>query len=130
MSDSAEVLQFPAPRSRRRHSVQVKLILSSNIRYRTENSIKYTYQGATAMWRFGGEDVNIYRNGVGLINGNSQPWYDGLAANPSLQRPVLFVVDGLQGGSVSEVDGSYILEVTMRAVFTRRRIGRHPKGLN
>lgn len=53
------------------------------------------------MWRFGGEDVNIYGKGVGLINGNGQSWYDGLAANSSLQRPVLFVVDGLHGGSVT-----------------------------
>jgi len=53
------------------------------------------------MWRFGGKDVNIFGGGVGLINGNGQPWYDAFAANASLQRPILLVLDGLHGGSVT-----------------------------
>jgi galacturan 1,4-alpha-galacturonidase len=87
------------------HSIDVAITgtvsFTPNISYWLENSFKYAYQDASAMWRFGGEDVNIYGNGVGVINGNGQPWYDGLAANSSLQRPVLFVVDGLHGGSVT-----------------------------
>ncbi|EXK80458.1 murein transglycosylase [Fusarium oxysporum f. sp. raphani 54005] len=72
-----------------------------DLSYWTEHSFKYTYQDATAFWRFGGEDVNIFGHGVGLINGNGQPWYDAAATNTSLLRPVLFLVDGLRGGSVT-----------------------------
>jgi galacturan 1,4-alpha-galacturonidase len=72
-----------------------------DLSYWTEHSFKYAYQDATAFWRFGGEDVNIFGLGVGLINGNGQPWYDAAATNTSLLRPVLFLVDGLQGGSVT-----------------------------
>ncbi|WP_368859234.1 glycosyl hydrolase family 28 protein, partial [Vibrio parahaemolyticus] len=43
----------------------------------------------------------MYGNGVGLINGNGQPWYDAFAANASLQRPILLVLDGLSGGFVT-----------------------------
>ncbi|KAH7137034.1 pectin lyase fold/virulence factor [Dactylonectria estremocensis] len=72
-----------------------------DIGYWTEHSFKYAYQDATAFWRFGGRDVNIFGHGVGLLNGNGQPWYDGFAANSSLLRPVLFLLDGLHGGSVT-----------------------------
>jgi galacturan 1,4-alpha-galacturonidase len=53
------------------------------------------------MWRFGGKDVNIYGNGVGLINGNGQSWYDRFATNATLERPTLMVLDGINGGSVT-----------------------------
>lgn len=72
-----------------------------DLSYWMEHSFKYVYQDATAFWRFGGEDVNIFGNGVGLLNGNGQPWYDGMAANSSLLRPVLLLLDGLHGGSVT-----------------------------
>ncbi|KAJ4129727.1 hypothetical protein NW754_004010 [Fusarium falciforme] len=74
---------------------------SGDINYWKEHSFKYAYQNASAMWKFGGRDVNIFGKGVGRINGNGQPWYDGLAVDPLLQRPVLFLVDGLHGGSVT-----------------------------
>ncbi|KAH8908026.1 polygalacturonase [Coniochaeta sp. PMI_546] len=74
---------------------------SGDVNYWVKHSFKYAYQVSSAMWRFGGRDVNIYGNGVGLINGNGQPWYDAFAANASLQRPILLVLDGLSGGSVT-----------------------------
>lgn len=74
---------------------------SGDISYWKQHSFKYAYQNASAMWRFGGKDVNIFGKGVGRINGNGQPWYDGFAVDSLLQRPVLFLVDGLHGGSVT-----------------------------
>jgi len=53
------------------------------------------------MWVFGGRDVNIYGNGVGVLNGNGQPWYDRFATNATLMRPTLMVLDGVKGGSVT-----------------------------
>lgn len=67
----------------------------------TEKTFKYAYQDSSAMWRFGGRDVNIYGGGKGLINGNGQPWYDEFQKNSTLRRPILLVLDGLQGGSVT-----------------------------
>jgi galacturan 1,4-alpha-galacturonidase len=67
------------------------------------NSFKYAYQGSSTFWQIGGKDVNIYDagNGTGTIDGSGQAWYDAFAKNATLERPILFVVLGLDGGSVS-----------------------------
>lgn len=80
---------------------------SGDVDYWIANSFKYVYQASSAMWRFGGKDVNIYGNGMGLINGNGQPWYGRFAQNATLQRPVLLVLDGLHGGSVTGLAMQY-----------------------
>ncbi|TDZ34234.1 Exopolygalacturonase X-2 [Colletotrichum spinosum] len=64
-------------------------------------TFKYAFQGSSAMWVFGGNDVNIYGNGVGTLQGNGQKWWDRFATNATLERPILFVTDGLNGGSVT-----------------------------
>ncbi|UPK92414.1 hypothetical protein LCI18_003349 [Fusarium solani-melongenae] len=74
---------------------------SGDVNHWKKHSFKYAYQNASTMWKFGGRDVNVFGKGAGVINENGQPWYDGLAADPLLQRPVLFLVDGLHGGSVT-----------------------------
>jgi galacturan 1,4-alpha-galacturonidase len=74
---------------------------SNDIDYWVENSFKYAFQNSSAFWRFGGKDVNIYGGGHGLIDGNGQAWYDAFATNPTLLRPILFVLDGLKAGSVT-----------------------------
>lgn len=73
----------------------------TDLPYWTEHSFKYAYQDSSAFWRFGGKDVNIFGHGVGLINGNGQPWWDAAPLNSTLLRPILFVLDGLHGGSVT-----------------------------
>jgi galacturan 1,4-alpha-galacturonidase len=74
---------------------------SGDVDYWVEHSFKYAYQDSSAMWRFGGKDVNIFGNGLGLINGNGQPWYDAFAADATLMRPILLMTDGLHGGSIT-----------------------------
>ena len=76
---------------------------STDINYWVANSFKYAYQTSIAFWRFGGRDVNIYGGGVGTLDGSGQVWYDAFAANASLLRPILFVLDGLHGGSVTDL---------------------------
>ncbi|KAG5939101.1 hypothetical protein E4U59_003315 [Claviceps monticola] len=87
------------------HAVDVAISgsvsLSNDVEYWASHSMKYAYQNASAAWRFGGKDVNIYGGGQGVIDGNGQAWYDAFAKNSMLQRPVLFVLDGLKGGSVT-----------------------------
>ncbi|CRK23430.1 hypothetical protein BN1708_003700 [Verticillium longisporum] len=72
-----------------------------DIDYWLPRTFKYQFQGASTWWVFGGEDVHIYGAGVGTLDGNGQAWYDRFAANKTLQRPILFVTDGLRGGSVT-----------------------------
>lgn len=48
-----------------------------------------------------GKDVNIYGNGTGTIDGAGQAWWEAFASNASLLRPILFVTDGLEGGSIT-----------------------------
>ncbi|KAJ3121803.1 hypothetical protein HK100_012230 [Physocladia obscura] len=66
------------------------------------NVYQYTYQSAAAMWIIGGVDINIY--GGGTIDGNGQIWYDGFAANNNIIRPVLLVLDGVNGGAVFDIN--------------------------
>ncbi|GFF57893.1 probable exopolygalacturonase X [Aspergillus udagawae] len=73
----------------------------TDLPYWTEHSFKYAYQDLSAFWRFGGKDVNIFGHGIGLINGNGQPWWDLAPSKSTLLRPILFMLDGLHGGSVT-----------------------------
>ncbi|KAL7952127.1 glycoside hydrolase family 28 protein [Trichoderma barbatum] len=80
---------------------------TNDIDFWVKNSFKYDFQNSSAFWRFGGKDVNIYGGGQGLIDGNGQAWYDAFAAEPTLLRPILLVLDGLERGSdilVSNID--------------------------
>ncbi|KAL1851009.1 hypothetical protein VTK73DRAFT_9564 [Phialemonium thermophilum] len=77
------------------------ITFSADVDYWVEHSFKYTFQNSSTFWRFGGKDVNIYGGGLGVIDGNGQPWYDEFAKNPTLLRPILLVLDGLEGGSVT-----------------------------
>lgn len=74
---------------------------SGDVDYWVDNTFKYAYQASSTFWKFGGTDVVIYGNGVGVINGNGQPWYDAFATNATLLRPILLVLDGVVGGAVS-----------------------------
>lgn len=75
-----------------------------DIDYWSEHSFKYQFQNSSSMWRWGGRDVNIFGGGVGTINGNGQSWWEASVSNKYLLRPVLFVVDGLEGGSMSGIN--------------------------
>lgn len=77
------------------------ITFTNDIDFWVENSFKYAFQNSSAFWRFGGKDVNIYGRGQGLLDGNGQAWYDAFAVEPTLVRPILFVLDGLHGGSVT-----------------------------
>ncbi|ESZ97939.1 Polygalacturonase 1 [Sclerotinia borealis F-4128] len=72
---------------------------SPNITYWTANSFKYVFQNSSAFWQWGGNDINWY--GGGTIDGNGQSWWDAFAKDSTLARPILFVMNGLNGGSMS-----------------------------
>lgn len=72
-----------------------------DIDYWLPRTFKYQFQDSSAWWVFGGEDVHIYGAGAGTIDGQGQAWYDRFADNAKLERPILFVTDGLHGGSIT-----------------------------
>jgi len=74
---------------------------SDNVAAWRPRTFKIAYQNSSAMWKVGGADVNIYGGGVGLLDGRGQAWWDAAAADSTLLRPILLVVDGLHGGSVT-----------------------------
>ncbi|KAJ1566602.1 hypothetical protein HK405_009135, partial [Cladochytrium tenue] len=72
-----------------------------NVTYWQSEMFFWTYQNATSQWVVGGEDVNIYGYGVGILDGRGQAWYDAYAANALIKRPILLVLSALNGGVVS-----------------------------
>lgn len=60
-----------------------------------------TYQNSSTFWKFGGEDVNIFGGGVGTLDGHGEVWWNAKLTNSSLVRPIMFVVDGLKGATIS-----------------------------
>jgi galacturan 1,4-alpha-galacturonidase len=88
----------------------VDVVISGTINFTTdldfwvENAFKYAFQTTSTFWRFGGEDVNIYGGGKGTINGNGQPWWDANVVNATILRPIMMVVDGLNGGTISGIN--------------------------
>lgn len=71
--------------------------------YWVANSFKYPFQDSSTFWRWGGEDVNIFGNGVGEIDGSGQIWYNMAPYNATLLRPILFLTDQLHGAQISGI---------------------------
>lgn len=74
---------------------------STNLTYWQTAAFDLYYQNATSFFLLGGHDINVY--GSGTIQGNGQAWWDAFVTNKALNRPVLFAIVGMQGGSVSGV---------------------------
>ncbi|KAI0018736.1 polygalacturonase [Xylariomycetidae sp. FL0641] len=74
---------------------------SDDVEYWQTASFSYAYQDTHLFWRFGGEDVNIYGDGKGTLDGLGQTWWNAKKENESTWRPVLLGTDGLSGGSIS-----------------------------
>ena len=81
-----------------------KITFTDDIEYWSANTFKYAYQNVSTFWRWGGHDVNIYGGGMGTLEGQGQIWWDTAAVNKTLERPVLLVIDGLHGGTISGIN--------------------------
>ncbi|KAJ4311881.1 Exopolygalacturonase X-2 [Neodidymelliopsis sp. IMI 364377] len=64
-------------------------------------TFQFPFQDGSSWWLWGGKDINLYGLGVGTIDGNGQTWYDAHAVNSTVKRPLLFVTDGWEGGSIT-----------------------------
>lgn len=77
------------------------MTFSQDTDYWQANSFKYAFQGQSAFLAIGGTDVNIF--GGGLIDGAGQIWWDLMVANSTTARPMLFNIDTLDGGTMSNL---------------------------
>ncbi|KAI2940841.1 CAZyme family GH28 [Aspergillus niger] len=64
-------------------------------------AFQYTFQTASLFWRFGGDNVNIYGDGKGVIDGAGQYWWSAMAEDFSVVRPCLLGTDGLHHATIS-----------------------------
>jgi galacturan 1,4-alpha-galacturonidase len=64
-------------------------------------AFQFPFQEGSSWWLWGGKDINLFGLGVGTIDGNGQAWWDANAANSTIKRPLLFVTDGWEGGSIT-----------------------------
>ncbi|KAE8415523.1 pectin lyase fold/virulence factor [Aspergillus pseudocaelatus] len=64
-------------------------------------AFQYAFQTASMFWRFGGENVNIYGDGKGVIDGAGQFWWSAMVQNSSVMRPCLLGTDGLHHATIS-----------------------------
>jgi galacturan 1,4-alpha-galacturonidase len=100
--------------------IQGKIEFSRDTAYWQRSAFKYRFQNAACFFALGGADVNVYGGSTsytpsslrrafvltsagGSLNGNGNVWSSVFAANKNAIRPILFCIDGLNGGSVSDV---------------------------
>jgi galacturan 1,4-alpha-galacturonidase len=81
--------------------IQGKIEFSRDTSYWQRSAFRYKFQNAACFFALGGTDVNVY--GGGSLNGNGNVWSGVFAANKNAIRPILFCIDGLNGGTVSDV---------------------------
>ncbi|KAI5290532.1 hypothetical protein KEM55_008567, partial [Ascosphaera atra] len=81
--------------------VQGKVLFTDDTDYWQQHSFKYAFQNASSFFKLGGEDVNVY--GGGELNGNGMKWWKMFHTDKNIIRPNLFTIEGLIGGSVSNL---------------------------
>ncbi|KAI6092542.1 glycoside hydrolase family 28 protein [Hypoxylon rubiginosum] len=80
----------------------------SDVYYWQNVSFKYAFQNQTVFWKIGGEDVNIYGDlslpeGKSVIDGRGQAYWEALRNDSALYRPMLLALDGIKGGTMSNL---------------------------
>lgn len=84
-----------------RIDIRGRITFTDDMDYWQKHSFKYTFQNESTFFKIGGEDVNIY--GGGELYGNGPTWWKVFAHDKDLWRPILFGIDGLKGGVISDL---------------------------
>ncbi|OOF93525.1 glycoside hydrolase family 28 protein [Aspergillus carbonarius ITEM 5010] len=82
-----------------------KILFTNDTDYWQANAFPQGFQNATTFFQLGGEDVNMYGNGI--LDGNGQVWYDLYAEDDLILRPVLMGIIGLKGGTIGPLKLRY-----------------------
>ncbi|OJD34149.1 glycoside hydrolase family 28 protein [Diplodia corticola] len=81
--------------------IQGYVKFTDDIQHWLDNTFDLGFQNASSFFKLGGSDVNVY--GGGTIDGQGQAWWDNYAKNKHDRRPVLFAIEDMHGGSVSDL---------------------------
>ncbi|KAF9261733.1 pectin lyase-like protein [Marasmius fiardii PR-910] len=71
-------------------NLQGTIRFKPDLQYWLANAFQFAFQNQSTFWLLGGQ--NIVFNGGGTIDGAGQAWYDALAQNSTLQRPITMTV--------------------------------------
>ncbi|UZP38225.1 hypothetical protein NXS19_006041 [Fusarium pseudograminearum] len=73
--------------------------------YWAENSFKFGYQNMSSFWKWGGKDIHIYGdlNKQSVLDGKGQAYWEEMAMNSTLLRPILFSIEGAHGLTMSNL---------------------------
>jgi galacturan 1,4-alpha-galacturonidase len=82
--------------------IQGTIQFSTDTAYWQKSAFKYRYQNAASFFALGGTDVNVY--GGGTLDGNGHVWEGVFARNKDAIRPILFSVNGMNGGTISDLN--------------------------
>lgn len=85
--------------------IQGTIQFTNDTDYWQANAFKQGFQNATTFFQLGGEDVNMY--GDGMLDGNGQVWYDLYAQDALILRPILVGIIGLHGGTIGPLKLRY-----------------------
>uniref|UniRef100_A0A0W0FB77 galacturonan 1,4-alpha-galacturonidase n=1 Tax=Moniliophthora roreri TaxID=221103 RepID=A0A0W0FB77_MONRR len=77
-------------------NLQGTIRFEPDIDYWLANAQQFEFQNQSTFWLLGGE--NIVLDGGGTVDGSGQAWYDRLASNSTLQRPISLTI--FQGTNV------------------------------
>ena len=111
--------------------IQGTIQFTSDTSYWQRSAFKYRYQNAASFFALGGIDVNVY--GGGTIDGNGHVWESVFARNKDAIRPILFCVNGMNGGTVSDLTMKSspqwfnLVIDSKNVVFSNIRINGHQK---
>ncbi|KAF5964144.1 exopolygalacturonase [Fusarium bulbicola] len=74
--------------------------------YWADHSFKYDFQNMSSFWKIGGKDINIYGDltkGASLLDGHGQAYWEEMAVNKTLLRPILLTIEDAHGLTMSNL---------------------------
>ncbi|KAF4343142.1 exopolygalacturonase [Fusarium beomiforme] len=83
-----------------------EIVFKSDPYYWADHSFKYDFQNMSSFWKIGGKDIHIYgdlKNGDSLLNGQGQAYWEEMAVNKTLLRPILLTIEDAHGLTMSNL---------------------------
>ncbi|KAG5658691.1 hypothetical protein KAF25_010872 [Fusarium avenaceum] len=74
--------------------------------YWADHSFKYDFQNMSSFWKIGGKDIHIYgdlKNNESLLDGQGQAYWEEMAKNKTLLRPILLTIEDAHGLTMSNL---------------------------
>ncbi|KAH8661997.1 polygalacturonase [Xylariales sp. PMI_506] len=85
-------------------AISGRITFLDDIEFWIAHTFQYAFQAVSSFLKIGGKDVNIFGGGVGVVDGLGETWWLEAKTNTTLQRPILWVLEGIEGGTVSQLN--------------------------